>query len=242
VSLRFFTYDERPDLERRKRPLLDAWPAFMFEDPVAGQRWHMLYECFAGFQHFLLDEEADEVVAEVNSLPVQVDLAALPDRGWDDVMARGTDAMEVPNAISALQVMIAPSRQGQGLSTLCLAKMRANALDHGFAHLVAPVRPSWKARYPLVPIERYVAWKTSDGLLFDPWLRVHARLGAELVRPCPESMTITGTVSEWEGWTSMLFPESGDYVVPGALELVTIDCEADVGTYVEPNVWMYHLL
>ena len=120
--------------------------------------------------------------------------------------------------------------------------MRTNAQDHGFAHLVAPVRPSWKARYPLVPIERYVRWETDDGLPVDPWLRVHPRLGAEIVRPCPASMTIAGTVSEWEGWTNMLFPESGDYVVPGALELVRIDREADRGVYVEPNVWMHHRL
>ena len=242
MSLRFFTYDERPDLEQRKRPLLEAWPAFMFEDPVAGQRWHLLYERFGGFQHFLFDDESDEVVAEVNSLPVQVDLAALPDRGWDDVMERGTDACEPANAVTALQVMILPGRQGQGLSKLCLERMRANASGHGFAHLVAPVRPSWKARYPLVSIERYINWTTEDGLPIDPWLRVHVRFGAEIVRPCPESMKITGTVSEWESWTSMLFPDGGDYVVPGALELVTIDREADLGTYVEPNVWMHHQL
>ena len=130
-------------------------------------------------------------------------------------MERGTDAREPANAVTALQVMILPGRQGQGLSKLCLEKMRSNVSNHGFAHLVAPVRPSWKARYPLVPIERYISWTTEDGLPVDPWLRVHARLGAEIVRPCPESMTITGTVSEWEGWTSMLFPEGGDYVVPG---------------------------
>ena len=242
MSLRFFTFDERPDLEQRKRPLLDAWPPFMFEDPVAGQRWHLLYERFGAFQHFLLDEDSDELVAEVNSLPVQVDLADLPDRGWDDVMERGTDADEPPNAVTALQVMILPGRQGQGLSTLCLERMRTSVVEHGFAQLVAPVRPSWKARYPLVPIARYITWNTEDGLPVDPWLRVHARLGAEIVRPCPRSMTITGTVSEWEGWTSMLFPEDGDYVVPGALELVTIDRETDVGTYVEPNVWMHHQL
>jgi GNAT superfamily N-acetyltransferase len=206
------------------------------------KRWHLLYERFGGYQHFLLDKESDELVAEVNLLPVQVDLDALPDRGWDDVMTRGTDALEPPNSVTALQVMIAPGRQGQGFSKLCLETMRANAVDHGFAHLVAPVRPSWKARYPLVPIERYVSWKTADGLPIDPWLRVHARLGAEIVRPCPESMTIAGTVSEWEGWTSMLFPESGDYVVPGALALVHIDREADRGEYVEPNVWMHHRL
>ena len=73
----------------------------------------MLYERFGGFQYFLLDEDVDELVAEVNSLPVQVDLAALPDRGWDEVMTGGTDAVEPPNVVTALQVMIAPSRQGQ---------------------------------------------------------------------------------------------------------------------------------
>ena len=138
MSLRFFTFDERPDLEQRKRPLLDAWPPFMFEDPVAGQRWHLLYERFGGFQHFLLDEESDELVAEVNSLPVQVDLADLPDRGWDDVMERGTDADEPPNAVTALQVMILPGRQGQGLSKLCLERMRANVVG-------TRIRPSRRA-------------------------------------------------------------------------------------------------
>src|SRR5207302_3816672 len=48
---------------------------------------------------------------------------------------------------SAIQVMIAPGRQGVGLSRLCLERMRANAAENGFEHLVAPVRPSRKAFY-----------------------------------------------------------------------------------------------
>jgi hypothetical protein len=86
VSLRFFAFHERPELEQRKRPLLEAWPACMFEDPVAGERWHLLYQRLGRFQYFRLD----------------------------------------------------------------------------------------------------------------------ARLGAKLVRPCPESTTIAGPVSEWEKWTNML--------------------------------------
>jgi hypothetical protein len=38
----------------------------------------------------------------------------------------------------------------------------------------------------------------------------------------------------------MAFPESGDYIVPGALVPVQIDRERDLGHYVEPNVWMRH--
>jgi hypothetical protein len=54
-------------------------------------------------------------------------------------------------------------------------------------------------------------------------------------------MIITGTVTEWEQWTGMAFPESGRYVVPDALDLVDISREKDRGTYAETNLWMSHL-
>jgi hypothetical protein len=38
----------------------------------------------------------------------------------------------------------------------------------------------------------------------------------------------------------MRFPESGPYVVPGALQPVRIDREQDEGHYEDPNVWMRH--
>ena len=47
-------------------------------------------------------------------------------------------------------------------------------------------------------------------------------------------------MAEWEQWTGMAFPESGSYVVEGALVPVEIDRTRDVGSYVEPNVWMRH--
>ena len=50
---------------------------------------------------------------------------------------------------------------------------------HGLDALIAPVRPTWKERYPLTPIERYVLWRREDGLPYDPWLRTHERVGGE---------------------------------------------------------------
>ena len=144
--------------------------------------------------------------------------------------------------VSALQIALAPAHRGKGLSSVMLDEMRRVALAQGFRDLVAPVRPSSKSRYPLTPMERYVGWTTADGLPFDPWLRVHARAGAETVGVCARSMTIPGTLAEWEEWAEMRFPESGDYVVPGALNPVTIDVEANRGLYVEPNVWIRHRL
>jgi hypothetical protein len=94
----------------------------------------------------------------------------------------------------------------------------------------------------LLEIERYAQWRRPDGLLFDPWMRVHERLGADVLKPEPRSLRITGTVAEWEGWTAMTFSESGDYWFPSGLATVAIDRERDQGTYWEPNVWMRHAL
>jgi hypothetical protein len=139
-------------------------------------------------------------------------------------------------------VLVDRTRHGGGISALMLAEMRRLAAEAGFGDLVAPVRPNLKSRYPLTPSDTYAAWTTPEGLPFDPWLRVHARAGAEIVKVCPESMIIPGTVADWEQWAEMRFPETGSYVVPGALQPVEIDIEADRGVYVEPNVWMHHTI
>ena len=54
-------------------------------------------------------------------------------------------------------------------------------------------------------------------------------------------MVITGTVSEREDWTRMAFSETGQYVVPDALDLVSINREEDRGICEETNLWMQHV-
>ncbi len=240
MSHRFFTYGERPELRGRSGFLRDAWPAFMLESPISHDRWHLLYERFAGFQFWLVDEATDEVLAEGNSLPVRLDLADLPDRGWEYVMEHATSGEEEPTVVSAIQVLVDRNRHGAGFSSIMLAEMRRIAGAAGYASLVAPVRPSLKSRYPLTPMEEYITWQTDEGLPFDPWLRMHARAGATIERVCSESMIIPGTVAEWEEWAGMRFPSSGMYAVPGALQPVEVDVAADRVVYVEPNVWMHH--
>jgi hypothetical protein len=63
-----------------------------------------------------------------------------------------------------------------------------------------------------------------------------------VIRVAPSSMRIAGTVENWESWTGLRFPDSGAYVVSGALVPVEIDVDRDEGVYVEPNVWMHHPL
>ena len=96
----------------------------------------------------------------------------------------------------------------------------------------------WKDRYPLVPIEQYAGWRRDDGLLFDPWLRTHERLGGTVLRCEPRSLEITAAVGDWERWTGMLFPEDGSHVFAGGL--APLEVAGGTGTYFEPNVWMIH--
>ena len=163
--------------------------------------------------------------------------------GVDDMLIRafGDDGPDAPpTALSALQAVVVGEQRGRGLSYAIIREMGAVARRHGFTDLIAPVRPTWKSRYPLAPMERYMRWERGDGLPFDPWLRVHRRLGAEMLAVAEASMIVTGTVAEWEEWTEMAFPESGQFVVPGALVPVTVDRKHDEGRYAEPNVWMRH--
>jgi hypothetical protein len=121
------------------------------------------------------------------------------------------------DTLCAFAAEVAPTTRQRGLAAELLAGIIALARRHRLRRLIAPVRPSWKDRYPLAPIERYITWRRADGELLDPWMRLHERLGARVATALPHSMRITGTVHEWETWTALALPESGAYVFPSGL-------------------------
>jgi GNAT superfamily N-acetyltransferase len=235
------SYVDRPDLAERTGEVEDVWAEFIHQ-ATFNRYWHRLREDFPEFQLVLFDDERDAVIGRGQTVPFRWDGSVddLPD-GVEGVFQRVFEQDRgAPTTLSAAVAVVDPRRQGEGLSARIVEGMRSLAARHGLDALVAPVRPTLKARYPLTPIERYLAWRRPDGTLFDPWLRVHERLGAQILGVCPGSMVVTGTVAEWEEWTGMAFPDSGWYVVDQALVPVEIDRERDVGRYVEPNVWMRH--
>ena len=118
--------------------------------------------------------------------------------------------------------------------------MADDAAASGFDALYAPVRPSRKAEEPDTPMDEYARRTRADGLPFDPWIRSHVRLGAEIVKVCPAAMTISGSLEQWRSWTDLPFDTSGAVHVPGALAPVHVSVEHDHAVYVEPNVWMRH--
>jgi hypothetical protein len=143
-----------------------------------------------------------------------------------------------PAALMAIAISVAPARQGERLSGRMIETFRDNARAAGLSSVLAPVRPTLKERYPLIPIERYLEWRREDGAHFDPWIRIHEHVGGQILAPAPESMTIRKPVPDWEEWTGMRFPEDGEYVFPGGL--ATLLVQDGVGVHVEPNVWVLH--
>jgi GNAT superfamily N-acetyltransferase len=142
------------------------------------------------------------------------------------------------NVVSLLAISVKPDARGKGVPALLIEAVRSAAREAGHESVIAPVRPTLKDRYPLIPIERYVEWRRDDGSHFDPWIRTHERLGGTIAGPCPDSMLIQAPVADWEEWTGMQFPEDGVYIVPGML--APLEVHQGVGTHVEPNVWLRH--
>jgi hypothetical protein len=234
----------RPDLaERADEATADTFPEWMKHADVVSRWWSSLYELHPELQFVLYDEETDAVLGEGNTIHCNWDgtVAGLPG-GVDDVLEQAFTRDVEPNALCALYVQVIAGHQGKGLSRAALRAMGRLAVEHSLTSLIVPARPTWKSRYPLTMMDRYAYWTREDGLPFDPWIRTHVRLGAELLGIARESLRITGTVAEWEEWTEMVFPESGDYVIPRGQVPLRIDREADVGTYVEPDVWLRHPL
>ncbi|GAA1595956.1 hypothetical protein GCM10009804_60670 [Kribbella hippodromi] len=146
----------------------------------------------------------------------------------------------VPNTFVLMAAAVRSDEQGRGHSSRVITAVRDRAVAGGLGRVLAPVRPTLKSRYPLTPIETFMTWTRADGLPLDPWLRTHVRLGATVLAPAPASQTMTGSVAEWEEWTGMVFPSSGVYTIPAGLTTLAVDRAADLGTYVEPNIWLRH--
>lgn len=244
MATQVFTVADRPELAAEGIPSELVWPEYNLHGEVTRRLWPRLYEDLPQFQFGLYDDATGELLAEGHTVPCWWDGSEVGlSSGVDETLQAAfeqLDAGGTANTLCAMAAEIPPRSRGRGLARALLEAMSAIAEQSGLRHLIAPVRPSTKDRYPITAIDRYVTWRRGDGQSFDPWMRVHEALGARIGPTLPRSLRITGSVAEWEAWTGLAFPESGEYVFPLGLAPVTIDRDADVGAYWEPNVWLIH--
>jgi hypothetical protein len=238
--------NDQPDLKEDFSKLHSiGWKKFMREDPIGTKYWNKLLSWFPEFQFILLNNEGKSIACG-NSIPFYWDGKdnRLPS-GWDGVLEKGIldyQDNKTPNSVSALAIVIHPEYRGQGLSKLIVLEMKSLVKKNQIHQMVAPVRPSMKSKYPLIPMDEYVSWKKEDGKPFGPWIRTHCNTGATILSVASESMVIPATIEKWEEWTGMDIPASGSYIISDGLVPLEVDKETNTGVYIEPNVWLKHHL
>lgn len=216
-----------------------SWPEFLIHGEMPS--WDRIYDELAGYVLLLINDGGDLAGAGF-TIPACWDgtVEDLPGT-IETIIAAGLDLGDTPpDTLIAVAALVDSRYRGKHLSSEILKQMNGLAQTHSCRDLIVPVRPTWKARYPLQSIEQYASWRREDGFLFDPWLRTHERLGATVLACVDTTLTVQGTVEEWQEWTGMVFPKSGSYIVEGALQPVVMDVENDIGIYDDPNVWMRH--
>jgi GNAT superfamily N-acetyltransferase len=242
-ELTFVSLRDRPDLAGAFWDVENTWPLFMQQDPIGGVFFGRSAEVFPDC-HLLALDPSGTAIGRINAVPFAwKGIEALPAAGWDAIQetAHSEHAEGIaPTAVSLTEARIVSRWLGHGLSSRLLSAARDHVRTLGIAHLVGPVRPTAKSLEPLTPMGEYVRRVRDDGLPYDPWLRVHVRLGATIEAVCPTAMTIPGTLAQWREWTGLPFDRSGTLLLDGALTPVHVSVEQDHAVYVEPNVWVHH--
>ena len=245
MSLEVVTSPDHPELHDQARAAFrDQWPEFVYHDDL--EREHPYVErvetFFRDFHIFVLED--GKVVAGGWGVSLAWDgtPAGLPE-GYRSALVQAFEDHRQGRQINTLSFMaaaVAEEFHQQGLAVRVLEALIERASTAGLPHVIAPIRPTWKHKYPQISMAEYATWERDDGLSIDPWIRTHQRMGATVLKPAPNSIVVSGTVAEWENWAGMPFPISGSYFVPGALNLVEVDQDRDTGTYHEENLWVQH--
>ena len=249
LGLEIFTLRERPDL----RPaiflpdLQSVWPEFMRHDTTA--ELYFAPSQFEAYLDYAFAGVADgKVVARAFSVPFAFNVDGrdeLPDGGWDQVIRWAHEDRMIgraSTALSALEITLVPEARGSGNSIALLNAMKCCARANGYKALFAPVRPNQKHLRPHTSMREYISEMRADGLPADPWLRIHLRAGGRVVKIAPYSMTIIGSISDWSTWTGATLDQSGEVAVAGGLAPLIVSLEQGYAVYVEPNVWVEHVL
>ncbi len=242
MHYKIVTFKERPDLYDLQEEICGkAFPVFLYYSEIAANTWDKMIRYYNEYQLLFLHN--DKIICVFNCMPMNHDFSdeELPEDAFDWGLEKGIkdfeDGKEI-NAALAIQIIIPKEYQGKGISHIAVVEIKKMCAKMGIKKLIIPVRPTLKSKYPISHIDEYTKWKNEKGLPFDPWLRVHVKQNGKIIKPCNKALIVKGTIEQWETWTQMSFPESGKYVVDGALCPVRIDIENDLGVYIEPNVWV----
>lgn len=140
--------------------------------------------------------------------------------------------------------------------------MKQTTIQQQLRLLVVPLHPTHKADFPSVSMQEYISWPNAKGSgPFNPWLRKHVKLSAQIIKVAPASMVVSGRVVEWKEWAKVDFEQVLQKMCPHDVKLdnrttkLYVEMSFTGGfvplrfyhqdgkcVYTEPNVWLVHNL
>lgn len=244
MNYKVVSFKERLDLYDKQEEICgNAFPTFLYYSEIAAKTWEKMIEYYKEYQLLFLHDE--NIVCVFNCMPMNLDFTdeELPEEAFNWGLEKGIEDFENGKEINAalgVQIIIPSKYQGKGISSIAVVEIKKMCAQKGIKKLIIPIRPTLKSKYPINDMDNYINWKNEKGLPFDPWLRVHVKQKGKIISSCKKAVEIKGTIKQWETWTNMKFPESGWYVIEGALCPIKINTKKNLGIYIEPNVWVSH--
>jgi hypothetical protein len=191
----------------------------------------------------MTDADTGELVATGMCVPINLaNDMPLPPKGWDWLVnTASAQKGHFSNVVGALSISVPEHHRHRGLARDLIKAMSTLAGLRGCSGVIAPVRPSKKRDYPFAEMSKYIDWKDERGRIFDPWLRSHVAAGGKLIGVCDLSMVIEQPIEFWRAWsTAENLRREGFVPLRGGLAPLYLDHRKGMGSYIEPNVWVWH--
>jgi acetyltransferase (GNAT) family protein len=239
------TCESRPDLFHACIEMEnEVWDELSFLDFTGAHHAHYeeLLDRHPECHLCMTDAETGELVGTGMCVPLNLaNDVALPREGWDWIVnTASAQKGRLANVIGALSISVPEHHRHRGLARDLIKSMSVVADLHGCSGVIAPVRPSRKRDYPFIDMAEYVDWNDDRGRIFDPWLRSHVAAGGALRGVCDRSMVVQQPLEFWEDWTAESLAGDGPVLLKGGLAPLHLDHEKGLGSYIEPNVWVWH--
>ena len=243
------TLADKPELAEAADSLdVASFPKFLTGN-WTNERYVAMEKAFADTHVVLTDDSGDKLLAGGFSAPIHLD-GVLPENGWEGGLEQALKDRadgKSPNALLAMSAFVSQEARGQGMSGKILDAFKKRAKELGYDRVIAPARPSERAKHLDMSMEEYAKLVDPEtGLHQDPWIRTHQRHGGDFAGVGKNShLVLTAdqeppSIGQWEEWTGMEFPEDGDYEIPGGNGYLHI--ENGVGEYSEDCMWMVYEL
>lgn len=137
-----------------------------------------------------------------------------------------------PNTQVALLVFTTKRFRGRGLSGLILSKMCITAKKRGYRYLIVPALPptQFQKEYAKFSIEEIINLKRTDNQYLDYWIRLHTKMGADIIGHCAKSHRFAFTLEDFNKNVS------SDSINSTGEHLLRLDRDSSLGPN-KKNMW-----